>query len=341
MVKQDRRRGSTVRVTKTLAEPTGAAKSSTRFTRREAGTVQTAMACVEDQALAWIVNFLKQHRGSILMCKGMLESGQCNPIAIADSAIEKEAFHHTYVSFKSLPKYWIAEWLVNQCRFSPAFIDLIDAGGSSQVRQVFTYFTGIGESTYWPRPLLRKELLLTFLAGMLEKLGNRHEHFDKHVDKTGKINWGAGGPFTLKWAKDEVTGGHYIEEISHSLGDTVKMDLIRISDKFGIQEPWDDLRAQFSGDIAIRLVIADLFTKDAKFKVVLAKSSLSADAKRLEDEWTASQERQVKGEREILHTAKAKQIAKAKAASRLRVPACKVVTPLIVHIGGAASSSTS
>ena len=98
-----------------------------------------SLSVIEQKALQWIVDYLSQpeNRHQILYCKGQLESGMCDASAHRDLQ-QSEVFHHTYTTWKSLPKYFIAETLVHMCKLSKELVDLIDVGGHGQLRAAFT-----------------------------------------------------------------------------------------------------------------------------------------------------------------------------------------------------------
>lgn len=77
--------------------------NSTKISRRQAGSARSCMGVVQEKALDWITEHLKNHLGEIFMCKGMLESGQCSQEVVETSVVEEDIFHETYMTFKSLP----------------------------------------------------------------------------------------------------------------------------------------------------------------------------------------------------------------------------------------------
>lgn len=214
--------------------------NSTKLSRRQAGSARSCMGVVQEKALDWITQHLKEHPAEILMCKGMLESGQCSQEVVDTSVVERDSFHETYMTFKSLPRYWMAEWLTNHCGFAHKWVDLVDAGGSGQIRQLFCYITGIADSTYWPRPLLKKQLLSQFLAWSAKELGERWKNFEKNVDATGKIDWGLTCPFKFTWVAHG--DGARIDKVIHiSSATTVEVRDVIITGEHKLPQPWGAL----------------------------------------------------------------------------------------------------
>ena len=174
---------------------------------------------IEHKAMEWVIAHLQSNRSEILTCKASLENGMCKHVAdlVGDSPATRDYFHNTYVNFKALPKYWIAGWMVSHCGFKQEFVDLLDSGAPGQLRQVFTFFTGCSEFSYWPRPLLRKDLLVEFLSFMCVQLGSRYKNFEKHVSAQGEISWSTAGVYKFEWAEIEGEPKH-IQTITHISG---------------------------------------------------------------------------------------------------------------------------
>lgn len=171
---------------------------------------------IEQKAMEWIIAHLQSNHSEILTCKASLENGMCKHVAdlVGDSPATRDYFHNTYVNFNALPKYWIAEWMVSHCGFKQEFVDLLGSGAPGQLRQVFTFFTGCSEFSFWPRPLLRKDLLVELLSFMCVQLGSRYKNSEKHVSAQGKISWSTAGVYKFEWAE---IGGEpkYIQTITH------------------------------------------------------------------------------------------------------------------------------
>lgn len=317
---------------KRKAEADAASKNTSKLSRRQAGSARSCMNVVQEKALEWIIDHLKEKPDEILMCKGMLESGQCSQEVVETSAVEKECFHETYMTFKSLPRYWMAEWLTNHCEFSHQWVDLVDAGGPGQIRQLFTYIIGVADSTYWPRPLLRKTLLTRFLAWSSKELGQRWKDFERNVDGTGKINWSATSPITFTWVKHGEDGAR-IDKVTHkSSNTTVEVKDVIITGEHKLLQPWDDMRAQFEGTSSIKPVVADLFPPSSAWRAFFAKKNFQEHAKTLQDKYEENEKRQVKGEQDILQSAKKKQTEAARAAAKARAPNRKVSAALSVSL---------
>lgn len=132
---------------------------SQRLSRKDAKAANASLATVNRYGLEWIVEHSKTSPDQIIVCKAFLEQGQCSMKVLGESTTEKDEFHSTYTAFKSLPKYWMAEFTVPGLGFETAWVDLLDAGAARQIRQVLCYFSRINDATDWPKPLLRKALL--------------------------------------------------------------------------------------------------------------------------------------------------------------------------------------
>ena len=88
-----------------------------------------------------------------------------------------------------------------------------------------------------------------FADWLVAELGERYKDFENKVDGQGRINWLTAGPYSFKW--HEEAGRAYISEMKHvGKADLDKVDVIRIDASWKLEQPWDDLRAQFTGGLA-------------------------------------------------------------------------------------------
>ena len=131
----------------------------------------------EETGLQWIMDFLRSPPKQILYCKSSCENGMFDKDARTNDLEQEEVFHSTYTMFKSLPKYFMAGFMVQHCNHSKEWVDLIDSAQPGQLRMVFTNWTGVSDYSWWPPALHRHELLVTFLKNQLLHLGNRHQDF--------------------------------------------------------------------------------------------------------------------------------------------------------------------
>eukprot|EP00974_Lingulodinium_polyedra_P096726 9375212-Lingulodinium_polyedra.AAC.1 len=72
----------------------------------------------------------------------------------------------------------------------------------------------------------------------------------------------------------------------------VSMEDVVITDKFTLVQPWDDLHCRFEGRTGFKVVIADLFPRDAAFRELLSKAATTQRAKQLELEWQQGQQKE-------------------------------------------------
>lgn len=90
------------------------------------------------------------------------------------------------------------------------------------------------------------------------------------------------------------------------------MDDLRVTEEWGIVEPWGDMRAQLTGPRNLKPLLHELFLKGTCFRGWLRKQRLIAKATDLKQVWIEQRKRAVLDE-EILKTAKEQQAVKAKA----------------------------
>ena len=153
------------------------------------------------RAVVWIWNYLNEpeNQAEILMCKEHCSNGLFKVSKGTDSD-NTNAFHATYVSFASLPKYWIAAFMVQHVDFTAACVDQLNGNGKEgRLKHVWSFITGIDDYTHWPANVHDKVLLVKFLQWMMQRLGNRHTSLTFGVDF--KIDWDKCGPYKLTWGK--------------------------------------------------------------------------------------------------------------------------------------------
>lgn len=168
------------------------------ITKQQSDDAKKRQGAIEARGLKWIVAHLKANPREILSTKAELEAGLGKAMTeIHEDNKEKESSHGTHMAFKSLPRWWIADWMVSKCKFAPKFVDLIDSM-SGQLKHVFAFLTGLSEFTCWPRPALKIAVLGEFVSFMAEQLGSRWVDFDKMVDVDGRVKWLEVCPFMFE-----------------------------------------------------------------------------------------------------------------------------------------------
>ena len=153
------------------------------------------------RALIWIWNYFNEdeHQGEILMCKEQLSNGMMR-VSVNKDVDASNSFHSTYVTFASLPKYWIAAFLVQYLQMTAVCVDSLNGTGKEgRLKHVWTNITGIDDYTHWPADVHDKVLLVKFLMWMIERLGNRHRTIV--FSPTFSVDWDHCGPYKLTWGK--------------------------------------------------------------------------------------------------------------------------------------------
>merc|ERR1712087_1064280 len=74
-----------------------------------------------------------------------------------------DEWHKTYNTCKSIPKYYIAHWLVANTSLDQEFVDRIDGFNASSLRRAFGFLTGLHETTWWPPRLHFRAVLTAWL----------------------------------------------------------------------------------------------------------------------------------------------------------------------------------
>lgn len=293
-----------------------------------------ALTDLQRECLKDIERHLIMHPDEILQTKAVLDKGQIHrePGRNYRDANRIE-FPSTYTLFKSLPKYWVADWMVVALHWSKEFVDLIDAAKPGQIKQAFTYVTGCSDFTWWPPALRRVELLRQFLSYMVSALGNRHEGFEAKVPATGIINWQNVGPYIYTWG-EHPTQGHVVTKIEHkSTRMVATLAVVCIDSDFELLQPWDDIRAQFVKERENnKPYVEEQFPSDADFKKKLSRKHFSDKEKELREKWEKEQQETTLGDEATLVTLQRRRKQALADRSKARVPSHKVTTKLTVVV---------
>ena len=156
---------------------------------------------IQKNAIVWINDYLNDpdHANEILVCKEQLSNGFCKPSSHQDLN-ESDSFHPTYVSFVSLPKYFVAEFLHSNCGFSVQSVDLLNGTGKGgKLKHMFTNITGLEDSSHWPAEVHDKILLTKFLLKRLEDMGSREKNIKMAPD--GSVDWLDICPYAFIWCQ--------------------------------------------------------------------------------------------------------------------------------------------
>ena len=175
--------------------------SPTKLGKTDQKRINESLNVIQRNAVLWIWNHLNDPANSdeILMCKEQLMNGFCRVSSSADTD-HSNCFHSTYVSFQSLPKYWIAAWMVQHAEFAKSAVDSINGTGSnSKLKQLWCHITGIDDHTHWPAEAHDKIILVKFVFTLMGYLGDRHKKIVFLPDFS--IDWNTCGPFRLIWGK--------------------------------------------------------------------------------------------------------------------------------------------
>ena len=118
--------------------------------------------------------------------------------------------------------------------------------------------------------------------------------------------------------------------------------MITLSAATELEQPWDDIRAQFVGHPTLTPLAIDLLPDCNEFKQKFSKASLTEKAQQIRDVLERNKPSDADGETPILTTADKEARARATAAAKARVPSNKMSTPLrIESVAGALSSAAS
>ena len=170
------------------------------LSKQEMGAARRRQEAAEKQALDWIVQHLKANRNEILPFKADLEAGNAAAMIASSGSsgdVMGDAFPESFSNFKSLPREWIAKWMARKCQWDTAFVDRLDIV-SGQLKQVFTFLTGLSDFTYWPREALEENVLSELVDFMGDALGQRWKGFQDFVQSDDSVDWLRAGPWQFE-----------------------------------------------------------------------------------------------------------------------------------------------
>ena len=180
-----------------------------------------------------IIMRLEANPEEILPTWGLMEVGTTRP-----KQDKTESWDRTVANCGRLPKYWLAQWLVqNDCSIAPlsqTFMDLIDSRDVANVKHMFYLFTLTSATTSIPKPCRESKTLCSKLfTNRLQLIGNPlRDWASKAVDETtGAVDWLVGGAYTLIWE------GDFAKEVVFITGDRAPIEDVRITKTFEIKDP--------------------------------------------------------------------------------------------------------
>ncbi len=212
--------------------------------KAEASSGKRPLKPVEKVTMGKITNYLQEHPDQILTVWANLE----NNLIQGGTKEDRDAgpmWHHTYMFFRKVPKYWYASFLVTEGHFDQGTIDLIDARDKNSVRSIVIYFYGVPDNWPLPRRCLRKDVLVRFLRARGDLLGKRWTGFHQHIRDDYSIDWNAAGPFALCWsAKNDGDAPQQVQRIVYRQnGAEIAATKCTIDTTWVAKNLWDDMNA--------------------------------------------------------------------------------------------------
>ena len=331
---------------------------------RGAADSQRVLTPILEQSLTWVMNFLKVHPDQILITKANLEAGAMKGqltavMSITESNSEPgvipmpEHFHKTYTTMKSIPKYYIGDFMVKECKFVVQFVNEVDQDPGA-LRAYFSALTGANENSPWNGPLHTRSVLTAWLRKMLKLLGNRHMVIGTTaVMRDGKLDSKAISPYELNWdppekdwAKPEWTKSDKniptLKSIRHRFFN-VEVDVSQFHinpASWDATELWSDMNAKFvTEDADMSPTLASFFKGEAgKWKELFSKERWLDDAKAVAAQLDAFHETAAVGKTNVLTAAQDQKAERMKEARSKRAPPakrCRTKLSLLVSEGGA------
>ncbi|CAK0893626.1 unnamed protein product [Prorocentrum cordatum] len=162
------------------------------------------------------MEYLVVNKTEVLLTKGHLESGlirnqQQVCVKEQEQAAEPgekvvvmpDSWHSTYTICKSIPKYYIAHWLVANTSLDQDTVDRIDAFHPQALRLVFGSLTGLHDTTWWPPRLHVRVVLTAWLRWQFEQLKGELRVRDllRALSSNGRIDYEKLLPYELAWSR--------------------------------------------------------------------------------------------------------------------------------------------
>ena len=308
----------------------GAAKASPikpvkADTRRAVKSRRNISHSMKEETLGKLVEYLRQNDHKIYSTWVYATSEQADQ----EESLEKESptWHDTYSAWSVIPRYFHSEVLVefdsrNQY-LTQEKVDLIDAAASGQLKKCSAFLFGFPLDSAFPRKLLKKVVMKKWLLNRGGLFPSRLQRLHRALDPECKVDWQEAIEFDMIWTEEG--------KVSHiglkSFGEECR---VAIPSSMPIDATWkvknlhDDLKASLeSPDGFSKPTFREIFKKYATGKAAELQAKhfelfnalkMKTDAEELaqeHDDMQAAIVYEVKPD--ILKTAQAKQVAKAKA----------------------------
>lgn len=222
---------------------------------------------------------------------------------------------------------------------------MLDAAANSQLKQISAYIFGFSLEASFPRKLLTKVVMKRWMLRRGAELGNRCQRVMANVDPEYKVDWLSAGEFELIWQGEKATGVQLrsygvpslvLFPASMSVDATWKAKNLHDDMKASIESPDGFTKPTFR-EVYKRFAVGDAVgiaqEHFAKFDAMHLRELAETLHKEHEDmQRCISYEAQP----DILKTAKAKQIASAKA--KRAPPKKNLAVPLRISSNAAASA---
>lgn len=260
---------------------------------------------VEKSSRQWVINYITKHPDEVVHIRAHLEEGLHLPKKCSKSgSVDAPMWHDTYMTFKSVPKYWWASLMVKvgaEFGLTKSVVDQIDAKDKHGIRRLATFLFGVSESTYLPRPCLRKVVCAQFLQHLGELMGSRWEHVKDGLVKTdGSLDWQRYGVYECVWEGDKVgTLRHRPKQFETALTD---INVIG-SGGWSLECNWSDVQGVLTNG-KFKPMLKDLFQVEADYFATFTTSCLKQLAEEVRTKYDQEYEEKVlTPDAKILHTA--------------------------------------
>jgi hypothetical protein len=157
-----------------------------------------------------------------------------------------DEWNSTYVFWRQISKNWLSNLICelgSNHGITTEIMDDIDGDNTDTVREMCTLFFGIKPGEKFPRPLLHKPVMRSYLIWRGSLFGNRWKTFismGAYIGM-GKVDFRKSSPFQFKW------NGIKVDKISHDVIQTivdVSAAKVDIDKTWQSVAPYDELGAQ-------------------------------------------------------------------------------------------------
>lgn len=148
------------------------------------------------EALKEINDILKNDREQILPTLSFLKGRYIVRKNRGNKKDDNTPWPDTYVTWRQVPDWWLTAWFLGSCGLPEAWLAQVKRMGSTHLRNILEYLTGVHADDPLPRAALDKTICSNYLAMRREALGRslgQPHILDAMVASGRDLNWNLQG----------------------------------------------------------------------------------------------------------------------------------------------------